>query len=96
MTPAAPVSFNKDQMPQEFAELRRQVELLPRPQREKMLVLTDRITNFSRLQGRLIRIAQEAVDQLQLDVKYLHFDLEATQRERDAYREELEGLEDLG
>ena len=29
--------------------------------------------------------------QLRLDMKYLMFDLEATRRERDGYRQELEG-----
>ena len=35
---------------------------------------------------RIINIVQEAVQQLQLDVKYLVFDLEATRRERDELR----------
>lgn len=41
------------------------------------------------MQERVIKIAQDAVDQLQLDVKYLIFDLEATKRERDEAQEAL-------
>lgn len=33
---------------------------------------------------------QEILDQLRLDIKYLVFDLEATRRERDHYRELLD------
>ena len=33
---------------------------------------------------------QEALSQLRLDMKYLVFDLEATRRERDCYREQIE------
>ena len=43
---------------------------------------------------RLLRIAQEAVDQLQLDVKYLQFDLEATRRERDELMREMRGFDE--
>ena len=43
MTPSVSTSCNKDPLPQEFAELRKQVEQLPRPQREKLVALTDRI-----------------------------------------------------
>ena len=49
-----------------------------------------------RLQGRLVKVAQDAVDQLQLDVKYLLFDVEATRRERDELRELLEEIEEEG
>ena len=42
----------------------------------------------------LFRIAQEAVDQLQLDAKYMQFDLEATRRERDELQRELPGNEE--
>ena len=41
------------------------------------------------MQNRLVKMAQEAVDELRLDVKYLLFDLRATRNERDSYRQQL-------
>jgi hypothetical protein len=39
---------------------------------------------------RILNLVQEALGQLRLDMKYLVFDLEATRRERDAFRRQLE------
>jgi hypothetical protein len=52
------------------------------------------VGHVSRLQTRLVHIAQDAVDQLQLDVKYLLYDLETTRRERDELKEILDALEE--
>jgi len=89
---AAPLSvdWKKEQLPQELVELSSRLELLPRTLRESLAPLCDRVCHFTRLQSRLVRIAQDAVDQLQLDIKYLLFDLEVTRREREALRQELE------
>jgi chromosome segregation ATPase len=38
---------------------------------------------------RVIGLIQSAIQQLRLDVKYLIFDLEATRRERDEYKQQL-------
>jgi hypothetical protein len=83
----------KDDLPPEIAELRAQVELLPRASRDRLVPLCDRLAHFVHLQARLIRIAQDAIDQLHLDNRYLNFDVEATRRERDALQQELENLE---
>ncbi len=80
----------REDLPRELQEMRAQVDLLPLAHRERLRPLCDRVHQFVRLQSRLIRIAQDAVDQLHLDIKYLLFDLEATRRERDALREETE------
>ena len=37
-------------------------------------------------------VVQDALGQLRLDMKYLMFDLEATRRERDDYRQRLEQI----
>jgi hypothetical protein len=75
--------WRADLVPQELKELQLHLTKLPLPWREKLQPLCDRLAHYTRLQHRLIRIAQDAVDQLQLDVKYLSFDLEVTRRERD-------------
>ena len=89
MTDSVRKSCTQNQIPTELLMLQKQIDQLPRTLRESMKPLCDRMVHFVRLQGRLVRIAQEAVDQLQLDVKYLQFDVEATRRERDALREAM-------
>jgi hypothetical protein len=91
-----PTEWRKDEVPQELVELRSHLDRLPYHLREKVLPLCDKLGHFARLQGRLVKIAQDAVDQLQLDVKYLLFDLEATRRERDELQAHLEEIEDTG
>jgi len=86
--------WRKDQIPSELIELRKEVEQLPLHLRQRLLPLCERLYHYSRLHSRLLRIAQEAVDQLQLDAKYLQFDLEATRRERDELARESHGPEE--
>jgi hypothetical protein len=86
--------WRKDQIPSELIELRTQIEELPLHHRQKLLPLCERLHHYTRLHSRLLRIAQEAVDQLQLDAKYMQFDLEATRRERDELQRELPGNEE--
>ena len=77
------LEWRKDQIPSELIDLKTQIDQLPLHLRQKLLPLCERLHHFTRLQSRLLRIAQDAVDQLQLDAKYTQFDLEATRRERD-------------
>lgn len=79
----------KEQVPWELCELHHRLEGLTGETRQDLLPLCRRVTEWSRRQSRLVRAAQEAVAQLQLDVKYLHFDLDATRAERDALAREL-------
>ena len=65
------------------------LQQLPLPWRERTLPLYDRIVQYIELQNKLLRMAQETVDQLQVDMKYLTFDVEATRRERDELMREL-------
>jgi hypothetical protein len=93
---AQPVSveWRKDELPKELVDLHGHLGKLPLPWRDKLLPLCERVVHFSRVQSRLVHAAQDAVDQLQLDLKYLAFDLDATRRERDELKEILENLED--
>jgi|ERR1022692_4760933 hypothetical protein len=86
--------WRKDQIPSELNQLRNEVEQLPLHLRQKLLPLCERLHHYSRLHSRLLRIAQEAVDQLQLDAKYMQFDLEATRRERDELLREIRGFDE--
>jgi hypothetical protein len=92
MAKPLPLKVKDEYLPRELNELRKDIETLPRQIRERMLPLCDRICHFLHLQGRLFELAQETVDRLQLDVKYLMFDLDCTRNERDEAVEELENL----
>jgi hypothetical protein len=92
MAKPLPLKVKDEYLPQELAQLRTEIEHLPRQIRDRMLPLCDRICHFLHLHGRLFELAQETVERLQLDVKYLLFDLDCTSRERDDAVEELENL----
>ena len=85
--------WRKDQIPTELIELKKHLDQLPLHLRQKLLPLAERLHHYTRLHSRLLRIAQDAVDQMQLDMKYLQFDLEATRRERDELIREMRGPE---
>jgi hypothetical protein len=85
-------SSGKDQLPREMLELCNEVGRLPGAQRDKLSPLCERVGHLLVLQNRLLRLAQDTVDQLQLDVKYLCFDLDMTRGERDALRQQLENM----
>jgi hypothetical protein len=89
---AAPLrpSAAKETLPREVLELCNKVGQLPGLHRDQLAVLCERVGNLVLLQSRLLRMAQDMVENLELDVKYLLFDLEVTRRERDAYQQELE------
>src|SRR6266481_3641588 len=96
MQMAAPKSpeWRKDQTPSELFELKKHIDELPLHLRQKLLPLCERLHHYNRLHSRLLKIAQEAVDQMQLDAKYMQFDLEATRRERDELLREIRGLDE--
>ena len=83
----------KQPVPREMLELCNQVGRLDQAHRELLGPLCERVGHLLLLQNRLLRIAQDTVDQLHLDAKYLVFDLEVTRRERDEFRHELENMD---
>jgi hypothetical protein len=88
-------SRKKEPLPQDLVALRQSIEDSPVYLQKQQLPLITRVEQFTRLQGRLVKIAQDAVDQLQLDIKYLLFDLEVTRKERNALQQQIdEGYEE--
>jgi len=84
------VVFNSDELPKEILELVDAIEALPGEHRGRVEPILDRVVESTKRRRRILHLVQEALGQLRLDMKYLMFDLEATRRERDAYREKLE------
>jgi hypothetical protein len=89
--PLTPSTTN-DYLPPQTGLMRTEIERLPGSVRDRLLPLLDKVCHFICLQGRLFELAQESVERLQLEAKYLHFDLDCTHAEREQLRAELENL----
>jgi hypothetical protein len=91
MTNAQPSSNDKvAQLPSEVEELLAAIEALPEDHRQRIQPIAKRVVASTTRRRRILSLVQDALSQLRLDMKYLLFDLEATRRERDEYRERLE------
>jgi hypothetical protein len=77
-------------MPKEMLELVSLIATLPTEQRQEVEPVLARVVETTQRRRRILNLVQDALSQLRLDMKYLVFDLEATRRERDSYRETLE------
>lgn len=80
-------------LPLDLNELISAVEELPEADRQRLEKPLQRVVEYTRRRRRILSLIQEALSQLRMDMKYLMFDLEATRRERDAYRNALEDQE---
>ena len=92
-THAQKLSSIQEDTPAEFQELLLSVEALPAPHRESVLNATHRVVEGAVRRRRILNLVQEALSQLRLDMKYLVFDLEATRRERDSLKKQIEGAD---
>ncbi len=77
-------------LPKDVAELATLIADLPEVHRRKLESVYQRVVDSTRRRQRILALVQEALSQLRLDMKYLLFDLEATRRERNRYKESLE------
>jgi hypothetical protein len=80
----------EEELPAEFVELARAMALLPESLRASLEPVYAKVVDNVRRRRQILMMAQEALGQLRLDVKYLMFDLEATRREREELRRKLE------
>jgi hypothetical protein len=79
-----------NEIPSEIAELVTTIGQLPAQLRNHLQPTLDRVVESTRRRRRILNVVQDALSQLRLDMKYLMFDLEATRRERDDYRRQLD------
>lgn len=87
-----PQPATTEHLPAELAELAVLVSGLPEEHRILVEPAVARVVESARRRRKILELVQEALSQLRLDMKYLIFDLEATRRERDEYRRQLEEL----
>ncbi|MEJ5341449.1 MAG: transcriptional regulator [Thermogutta sp.] len=79
-------------IPAELQELAAAIERLPAPYREALRPAFDKVIDANRRRRQILSLVQDALAELRLDMKYLLFDLEATRRERDEYKRQLQEL----
>jgi predicted nucleic acid-binding Zn-ribbon protein len=89
---AQPLRNQSEDTPVELQELIQAIDALPAEQRESLQPALARVVECSTRRRRILNLVQEALSQLRLDMKYLVFDLEATRRERDQLREQLDEM----
>lgn len=77
-------------IPAEILELAAAIADLPREYRNQVAPSLTRVVESTKRRRRILSLVQDALGQLRLDMKYLMFDLEATRRERDDFRKQLE------
>lgn len=79
-----------DELPKDVIELDALVKSLPAHHRNQLAPVVQKVVESTKRRRRILNLVQDALSQLRLDMKYLVFDLEATRRERDAYKGSLE------
>ncbi|MHB8902314.1 MAG: transcriptional regulator [Thermoguttaceae bacterium] len=80
----------QQEVPSELVDLVDAIQHLPATARDQVEAALERVVDSTRRRRRILSLVQDALSQLRLDMKYLMFDLEATRRERDDYRRQLE------
>ena len=89
MSAAAKITEAASDTPVELVELQNAIDALPVAARVSLTGPFQRVLESTNRRRKILTLVQEALGQLRLDMKYLVFDLEATRRERDMYREQL-------
>ncbi len=82
-----------DLLPADMRQLETVIAELPLEHRAEVNRAFDRVRQSTLRRRRILNLVQDALSQLRLDMKYLMFDLEATRRERDEYRQQLDDAE---
>lgn len=87
------IKSNEDeqQLPLDLNDLISTVQSMPEQYRKQLEQPLNRVVEYTRRRRRILNLIQEALSQLRMDMKYLMFDLEATRRERDAFKDALDG-----
>jgi hypothetical protein len=80
-------------LPADVRELASVIGQLPEGYRQQIEPFLNRVLESTSRRRRILTLVQDALGQLRLDMKYLMFDLEATRRERDEFRDQLNELD---
>ncbi len=91
-TPYSEKKAVKNNSPLELSELGALIEELPAELKPRFEKAYHRAVSGMQRRQRVLLFIQKSISQLRFDMKYLIFDLEATRRERDEYRRQLEEI----
>ena len=86
------VSDRTGRIPPELTRLRERISSLPGSLRDELAPLADEAVEQAIFRARVVAIAREGLERYRLDLTLAQFDLEATRRERETLRQELERL----
>jgi hypothetical protein len=84
------IKSQNDELPRDVEDLAQAVAQLPLEYRQSVEPLLARVLESTSRRRRILSLVQDALGQLRMDMKYLMFDLEATRRERDTFKQQLE------
>ena len=84
------VQTSSEELPQDLMDLENAIRALPIELRQTVVPALDKVIESTKRRRRILNLVQDALSQLRLDMKYLMFDLEATRRERDEYKSQIE------
>lgn len=85
-----------NELPTDISELLAMIGALPAESRSRIEPVLARVVDSTKRRRRILALVQDALSQLRLDMKYLVFDLEATRRERDDYKNRLKQHGEFG
>ncbi len=77
-------------LPVEITELQQAVSALPEAYQAALHGPLQKVVESTQRRRRILNLVQDALSQLRMDLKYLIFDLDATRRERDEFKRQLE------
>ncbi len=89
--PESQVTRTGEPLPADLMDLIHAIHRLPATERAPLEGPLSRVVDYTRRRRKILDLIQEALGQLRLDMKYLMFDLESTRRERDTYKQSLDG-----
>lgn len=78
--------LEKRMLSKEIIELQTAMMDLPPAWRRHLLPSLDRLVEVTARRRRILCLVQEALEKINMDVKYLMFDLHCTKQERDALK----------
>lgn len=80
-------------LPNELAALGTRLREIDHPEKQSLLDSYQKVVTYSRQRVKIVNLMSDTLAQLRLDVKYLMFDLEITQSERDSAIAQLKELQ---
>ncbi|WP_417395476.1 transcriptional regulator [Gimesia chilikensis] len=82
-----------EHLPIELVALGDKLRAIKHPEQQNLLESYHKVVTYSRQRVKIVNLMSDTLAQLRLDVKYLLFDLEVTQSERDSAIAQLKELQ---